>query len=77
MNRIQSAVGRVIRRHRKQDGLTLVGLSERSGISVGYLSEVERGRKNLSNERLEILADVFGMGPEALLRLIADEISRD
>ena len=34
-----------VRAFRDHRGLTLRDLSERAGISIGYLSEIERGRK--------------------------------
>lgn len=37
------AVGARMRRFRKERGLTLRGLSTRSGLSIGFLSQVERG----------------------------------
>ncbi|WP_405149724.1 cupin domain-containing protein [Sphaerisporangium sp. NBC_01403] len=39
----QDAVGARMRRFRKERGLTLRGLSTRSGLSIGFLSQVERG----------------------------------
>lgn len=35
-------VGAALRRWRKDRGLTLQGLADRTGLSIGYLSEVER-----------------------------------
>ncbi|MET8141109.1 cupin domain-containing protein [Sphaerisporangium sp. NPDC005288] len=37
------AVGARMRRFRKERGMTLRGLSTRSGLSIGFLSQVERG----------------------------------
>lgn len=36
-------VGARIRRYRKERGLTLRGLASRAGLSIGFLSQVERG----------------------------------
>ncbi len=36
-------VGARIRQYRKERGLTLRGLASRSGLSIGFLSQVERG----------------------------------
>ena len=43
-----------VRKVRKEKGITLVKLSEISGVSVGYLCHLEKGsRKNPSIETME------------------------
>jgi len=43
-----------VKKARKEKGITLVKLSELSGVSVGYLCHLERGsRKNPSIEIME------------------------
>jgi len=49
-------VGRNIRAGRTHAGLTLEQLAEKSDISWPYLSEVERGRENISLDKLFRLA---------------------
>lgn len=50
--------GDVLRKQRRQAGKTLGNLAEVLGISVVYLSDVERGnRKPLSNERILKIAE--------------------
>ena len=50
--------GDVLRKQRRQAGKTLGNLAEVLGISVVYLSDVERGnRKPLSNERIFKIAE--------------------
>ncbi|MFI1185450.1 helix-turn-helix domain-containing protein [Streptomyces californicus] len=72
-------VGEVLRRERKAQGWTLKELSEASRISLAYLSEVERGRKEASSEVLAAaaralgltLADVLALAGERLVSLTA------
>ncbi|WP_420167980.1 helix-turn-helix domain-containing protein [Streptomyces violaceoruber] len=72
-------VGEVLRRERKAQGRTLKEMSEASRISLAYLSEVERGRKEASSEVLAAaaralgltLADVLALAGERLVRLAA------
>ena len=46
-----------VRRIRKEKGMTLVKLSELSGVSVGYLCHLEKGsRKNPSIDIMEKIA---------------------
>ena len=49
-------VGQTIRKHRKQIGLTLKELSELTGISISFLSDIERGRRNPSIENAILIA---------------------
>ncbi|MEO3807771.1 cupin domain-containing protein [Sphaerisporangium sp. B11E5] len=61
----QDVVGARMRRFRKERGMTLRGLSTRSGLSIGFLSQVERG---ISSIGLTALAGVAA----ALDRGVAD-----
>jgi transcriptional regulator with XRE-family HTH domain len=45
---LMATVGRQIKVLRKQRGLTLEALANRSGVSVGLISQIERGRGNPS-----------------------------
>lgn len=49
-------VGNNIRTSRTDAGLTLEQLAEKAELSWPYLSEVERGRKNISLDKLAGLA---------------------
>ena len=39
-------LGTNIREYRKKQKLTMKELAERTGLSIGYISQVERGRQN-------------------------------
>jgi len=49
---LREAIGRSIRDRRKALDLTLAPVAARSGVSVGYLSQVELGKNNASIETL-------------------------
>jgi DNA-binding response OmpR family regulator len=49
---LRESLGAVIRERRKALGLTLAQLSERSGVSLGYLSQIELGKNSASVETL-------------------------
>ncbi|MBI3708248.1 MAG: cupin domain-containing protein [Proteobacteria bacterium] len=55
------ALGAEIRHVRKAKGLTLSGLSRRTGLSIGYLSQVERGISGLSIKALKQVSDSLGV----------------
>ena len=47
--------------YRNKQGLTQEKLSELTGISTDYLSEIERGKKTPSFKRMELLAKALGI----------------
>ena len=49
---LREALGIALRGFRADSGLTLRELAEMSRVSPGYLSELERGRKEVSSELL-------------------------
>ena len=54
-------MGEEIRHVRKAKGLTLHGLARRTGLSIGYLSQVERGISGLSIKTLKQVSDALGV----------------
>ena len=60
--RPEALLGPAIRRRRKQLGLTLQVASDRSGVSVGYLSQVERDNATPSLGTLAQIADALEVG---------------
>ncbi len=71
MDDLQTAVGAVIRRERRERGLTLKELATRAIISVVYLGEIERGKKYPSPVTLERLAEALDLTTPDLLERIA------
>jgi transcriptional regulator with XRE-family HTH domain len=49
---LRKLVGDVLRRHRRQQGRTLTDVARAARVSMQYLSEIERGRKEASSEVL-------------------------
>jgi DNA-binding response OmpR family regulator len=49
---LRESLGAVIRERRKALGLTLAQLSERTNVSLGYLSQIELGKNSASIETL-------------------------
>jgi len=56
MTTMRQLVGEVLRARRLALGLTLRDVSARARVSLGYISEVERGQKEPSSELLAALA---------------------
>ena len=66
-------VGEVLRQRRQAQQRTLKDVAEEARISVPYLSEIERGRKEASSEVLAAAARALGLGPGDLLALAHGE----
>ena len=54
-------VGMILRQHRRRCGLTQEQAAERACLNVTYLSDVERGKRNISLINLAHLADAFAL----------------
>jgi transcriptional regulator with XRE-family HTH domain len=54
---LRTLVGEVLRRHRQEQRRTLAEVARDANVSVQYLSEVERGRKEPSSEILASVCD--------------------
>lgn len=57
---LREVYGRLIRRLRGRQGRTLSDVATRAGVSVAYLSEIERGLKEPSSEVLEAVCTALG-----------------
>jgi len=60
-------VGSNIRTCRTDAGLTLEKLAEKADMSWPYLSEIERGRENISLDKLVKLAQALGVSMSKLV----------
>ena len=56
---VREVVGDVLRQARTSQGRTLREVSDSARVSLGYLSEVERGRKEPSSELLNAICDAL------------------
>jgi transcriptional regulator with XRE-family HTH domain len=59
-------VGRELHRERTKRGERLVDVAGRAGVSMQYLSEVERGLKDPSSEMLHAIAGALDLGVREL-----------
>jgi len=59
MTVMRQFVGEVLRARRVAESLTLRDVSARARVSLGYISEVERGQKEPSSELLAALASAL------------------
>jgi transcriptional regulator with XRE-family HTH domain len=60
-------LGKAIKRHRLEKGLSQERLAELAGLDRTYISVLERGVKSPTVDTLERLREALGTLPEALL----------
>jgi transcriptional regulator with XRE-family HTH domain len=72
---MREAIGGSLRRARTEGRRTLRDVSRRARVSLGYLSEVERGRKEASSELLAAICDALGARLSELLREVSDTVA--
>jgi transcriptional regulator with XRE-family HTH domain len=59
-------VGQELHRERRERGERLVDVAQRAGVSMQYLSEVERGLKDPSSEMLQAIAGALDLSVREL-----------
>jgi transcriptional regulator with XRE-family HTH domain len=60
MTLLRRVIGTALRRARRDRGQTLRDVANAARVSVQYLSEVERGRKEVSSEVLAAICGAYG-----------------
>jgi transcriptional regulator with XRE-family HTH domain len=71
---LREAIGGTIRRARTERRRTLRDVSRDARVSLGYLSEIERGRKEPSSELLAAICDALALSLPELLDDVADSL---
>jgi transcriptional regulator with XRE-family HTH domain len=73
--KLREAVGEALRRRRQAQGRTLREVADAAGVSLTYLSEVERGRKEASSEVLEAVCAALHLGLAELFFEVAETLA--
>lgn len=68
-------IGDALRSARRRQGRTLRDVSTGASVSLGYLSEIERGQKEASSELLVSVTDALGLPLSFVLREVSDRIA--
>ncbi|WP_101949493.1 transcriptional regulator ClgR [Mycobacterium sp. 3519A] len=74
---LREVIGDVLRRARTEQGRTLREVSDTARVSLGYLSEVERGRKEASSELLNAICGALDIPLSQVLADAGDEMARE
>ncbi|MFW0155634.1 helix-turn-helix domain-containing protein [Rothia sp. P6271] len=72
---LRQAIGEVLRDVRQRQGRTLREVSHSARVSLGYLSEVERGQKEASSELLGSICQALDIPLSQMLREVSDRLS--
>jgi len=74
---LRTLVGDVLRRRRLEQRRTLAEVAREASVSVQYLSEVERGRKEPSSEILAVVCDSLRIDLADLLAEVGRDLAVD
>lgn len=74
---LRNVIGDVLRRSRQQQRRTLADVARAARVSVPYLSEVERGRKEASSEVLAAICVALRIDLAELLAEAGRDLVRD
>ncbi|MGH8890242.1 MAG: helix-turn-helix domain-containing protein [Acidothermaceae bacterium] len=72
---LRRLLGDALRRQRVHQERTLRDVSADARVSLGYLSEVERGQKEASSELLASICEALGVNLSQVLREVSDEMA--
>lgn len=71
---LRRVIGDALRARRQGQHRTLREVSTAANVSLGYLSEIERGQKEASSELLASICEALGAQLSELLREVSDEM---
>jgi transcriptional regulator with XRE-family HTH domain len=72
---LRQQIGDVLRAVRQRQGKTLREVSSAARVSLGYLSEVERGQKEASSELLFSICAALDIPVSIVLREVSDRVA--
>lgn len=72
---LRHEIGDVLRDVRQRQGRTLREVSHSARVSLGYLSEVERGQKEASSELLSSICSALEVPISIMLREVSDRVA--
>jgi hypothetical protein len=73
---MRQVIGEELRRRRNEQGRTLRDVSRDAQVSLGYLSELERGQKEASSELLAAVCTALDTPLSTLLAGVSTQVAR-
>ncbi len=74
MTLLRTHIGQTLRQARISQSRTLRDVAKKARVSLGYLSEVERGQKEASSELLNAICEALGLTLSSVMTGVAHEI---
>ena len=72
---LRRLLGDVLRERRRDQGRTLREVSGAARVSLGYLSEVERGQKEASSELLASICSALDLPLSVVLNVVSEKMA--
>jgi transcriptional regulator with XRE-family HTH domain len=72
---LRRVIGDALRARRQAQHRTLREVSTAANVSLGYLSEIERGQKEASSELLASICEALGAALSEVLRDVSDQLA--
>lgn len=72
---VRELIGESLREERVSQGRTLREVSKAARVSLGYLSEVERGQKEASSELLASIASALDLPLSIVLNVVSEKMA--
>jgi transcriptional regulator with XRE-family HTH domain len=74
---VRRLLGEVLRQQRLEQGRTLRDVSAAARVSLGYISEIERGQKEASSECLAAICAALQVPLSEVFAQVSGEIARE
>jgi transcriptional regulator with XRE-family HTH domain len=74
---LRALLGEVLRERRQELGMTLREVSADARVSLGYISEIERGQKEASSECLGAISGAVDLPLSELMSRLSDAIAEE
>ena len=71
---LRTAVGQILRAARTEQSRTLRDVAREARVSLGYLSEVERGQKEASSELLNAICEALDLTLSSVITNVSLEL---
>lgn len=72
---VRELIGETLREERGLQGKTLRSVSKAARVSLGYLSEIERGQKEASSELLAAICAALDVPLSVILSLVSEKLA--
>jgi transcriptional regulator with XRE-family HTH domain len=73
---IKASLGATLRAERGRRSLTQERIAHAAGLSMNYISELERGKRNASVVTVFRLAEAMSVAPESLVRAMTKRLTK-